>query len=143
MQRIALLDGMSSKQKVVKPRHLLNSVGVISENYCSICTLTQLMSHWDTVLDGLEHGSGVDCVYLDFSKAFDKVETGVLLHKLKDAKILGKTGRWLAAFLHSTQRQQAVGVEGTISPLSPVISGVPQGRLSFFPRLSADLNKSA
>ena len=56
-------------------------------------TLTQLMSHWDTVLDGLEHGSGVDCVYLDFSKAFDKVETGVLLHKLRDAKIMGKTGR--------------------------------------------------
>ena len=59
-------------------------------------TLTQLLSHWDTILDGLEQGNGVDCVYLDFSKAFDKVETGVLLHKLRDAKILGKTGRWLA-----------------------------------------------
>ena len=55
------------------------------------------------------------------------MENGVLLQKLRDAKILGKTGRWLAAFLDSTQRQQAVGVEGTISPLSPVISGVPQG----------------
>ena len=43
-------------------------------------TLTQLLSHWDTILDGLEQGSGVDCIYLDFSKAFDKVETGVLLH---------------------------------------------------------------
>jgi hypothetical protein len=64
-------------------------------------TLTQLLSHWDTILDGLEQGSGVDCIYLDFSKAFDKVETGVLLHKLKDAKILGKTGRWLASFLDS------------------------------------------
>ena len=90
-------------------------------------TLTQLLSHWDTVLDGLEHGSGVDCIYLDFSKAFDKVETGVLLHKLRDAKILGKTGRWLAAFLDSSQRQQAVAVDGAISDLSPVISGVPQG----------------
>ena len=36
-------------------------------------TLTQLLSHWDTILDGLEQGHGVDCVYLDFSKAFDKV----------------------------------------------------------------------
>ena len=90
-------------------------------------TLTQLLSHWDTVLDGLEHGSGVDCIYLDFSKAFDKVETGVLLHKLRDAKILGKTGRWLAAFLDLSQRQQAVAVDGAISDLSPVISGVPQG----------------
>ena len=25
-------------------------------------TLTQLLSHWDTILDGLEQGSGVDCV---------------------------------------------------------------------------------
>ena len=90
-------------------------------------TLTQLLSHWDTVLDGLEHGSGVDCIYLDFSKAFDKVETGVLLHKLKDARVLGKTGKWLAAFLNQDKRQQAVAVDGHISQLSPVISGVPQG----------------
>ena len=90
-------------------------------------TLTQLLSYWDTVLDGLEHGSGVDSVYLDFSKAFDKVETGVLLHKLRDARILGKAGKWLAAFLDSNFRKQAVAVEGAISKLSPVVSGVPQG----------------
>ena len=79
------------------------------------------------VFDGLEHGSGVDCIYLDFSKAFDKVDTGVLLHKLKDARVLGKTGKWLAAFLNQDKRQQAVAVDGHISQLSPVISGVPQG----------------
>ena len=90
-------------------------------------TLTQLLSHWDSILDGLENGEGVDAVYLDFSKVFDKVETGVLLHKLKDAKVLGKVGCWLAAFLDSAHRQQAVVVEGRVSPLSPVISGVPQG----------------
>ena len=64
---------------------------------------------------------------MDFSKAFDKVETGVLLHKLRDAKIRGNLGCWLAAFLDSSHRQQAVVVDGRISPLSPVISGVPQG----------------
>ena len=90
-------------------------------------TLTQLLSHLDTILDGLEQGHGVDCVYLDFSKAFDKVETGVLLHKLREAKILGKTGKWLASFLDSKQRKQAVAVDGSISDLSPFVSGVPQG----------------
>ena len=55
-------------------------------------TLTQLLTHWDTILDGLEKGDGVDSVYLDFSKAFDKVETGVLLHKLCDSKVHGKVG---------------------------------------------------
>ena len=62
-----------------------------------------------------------------FSKAFDKVETGVLLHKLRDGKVMGKLGCWLGAFLDSKTRQQAVAVDGRISPLSPVISGVPQG----------------
>ena len=88
-------------------------------------TLTQLLSHWDSVLEGLETGEGVDAVYLDFSKAFDKVETGVLLHKLRDGKVLGKLGCWLAAFLDSANRLQAVVVEGRVSALSPVISGVP------------------
>ena len=90
-------------------------------------TLTQLLSHWDSILDGLESGEGVDSVYLDFSKAFDKVETGVLLHKLRDSKVLGKVGCWLGAFLDSAHRQQAVVVDGRLSSLSPVISGVPQG----------------
>ena len=90
-------------------------------------TLTQLVSHWDNIMEGLENGDGVDCVYLDFSKAFDKVETGVLLHKLRDGRVLGKVGCWLAAFLDSKYRQQAVAVEGRVSGLSPVLSGVPQG----------------
>ena len=29
-------------------------------------TLTQLLSHFDSILDGLEKGEGVDAVYLDF-----------------------------------------------------------------------------
>ena len=90
-------------------------------------TLTQLLAHWDSVLEGLDSGQGVDAVYLDFSKAFDKFETGVLLHKLRDGKVLGKVGCWLGAFLNSASRQQAVVVEGRVSTISPVISGVPQG----------------
>ena len=78
-------------------------------------------------MKGLEQGAGVDCVYLDFSKAFDKVETGVLLHKLKNGGVKGKLGCWLACFLDSSRRQQAVAVDGRVSALSPVISGVPQG----------------
>ena len=55
-------------------------------------TLMQLMAHWDSILDGLKDGHGVDCVYLDFIRAFDRVETGVILHKFKDSKVLGKMG---------------------------------------------------
>ena len=90
-------------------------------------TLTQLLAHWDAILDGLVDGDGVDIVYLDFSKAFDKVETGLLLHKLKNSKVLGKVGVRMGKFLDSSHRQQAVAVEGRLSDFSPVISGVPQG----------------
>ena len=55
------------------------------------------------------------------------METGVLLHKLLAFEIQGKVGCWLSAFLDSKNRKQAVVVDGRISDLSPVISGVPQG----------------
>ena len=59
-------------------------------------TLTQLLAHWDSILDGLLSGvHGVDSVYLDFAKAFDKVDHGVLLHKLRAFGICGKVGTWL------------------------------------------------
>ena len=90
-------------------------------------TLTQLLSFWDSILEKLENEGGVDVIYTDFSKAFDKVETGVLLYKIKECKVAGKVGCWLASFLDSDFRQQAVVVDGTVSCLSPVLSGVPQG----------------
>ena len=55
------------------------------------------------------------------------METGVLLHKLKDCGISGRVGSWIAAFLDSSTRQQAVVVDGRVSSLTQVISGVPQG----------------
>ena len=89
--------------------------------------LTQLLSFWDTLLEEMEQGKGVDVVYTDYAKAFDKCEIGVLLHRLRDSGIKGKVGCWLAAFLNPAARQQAVGVDGRLSALRPVISGVPQG----------------
>ena len=90
-------------------------------------TLTQLLTYWDTLLEDMENGQGVDVVYTDFSKAFDTVETGVLLHELKNCGVRGKVGCWLASFLDSQVRQQSVVVNGRVSPLTPVLSGVPQG----------------
>ena len=75
----------------------------------------------------MEAGKGVDVIYTDFSKAFDTVETGVLLHELKQCGIGGKVGCWLSSFLDPSTRKQAVAVDGRVSHLSPVLSGVPQG----------------
>ena len=52
----------------------------------------------------LDGGGSMDMVYLDFSKAFDKVDHGILLHKLKALGITGNLGMWFYNFL--TNRSQ-------------------------------------
>lgn len=89
--------------------------------------LTQLLVYWDGILNNLQDGGGVDSVYLYFSKAFDKVETGVLLHKFLALKFFGKVRCWLASFLDTDCRKQAIVVDGKLSELSPVVLGVPKG----------------
>ena len=39
--------------------------------------LSQLLIHFDNIVDILETGSNVDAIYLDFAKAFDKVDRGI------------------------------------------------------------------
>ena len=88
-------------------------------------------------------GSGsVDMVYLDFSKAFDKVDHGILLHKLKALGVTGNLGMWFYNFL--TNRSHFVRLPGGISADSPVLSGVPQGTVLgplLFLIMIADINK--
>ena len=73
----------------------------------------------------MENQGNADVVYLDFAKAFDKVDYGVLLHKLKSMGICGLMLKWLHSFL--TNRKQSISVDGFLSPEGPVVSGVPQG----------------
>ena len=87
--------------------------------------LSQLLSHFDQVIRLLEEGKIVDVIYLDFAKAFDKVDIGLTLKKLHQHGIGGKLGLWLEAFL--TQRVQQVIVDGQVSSPRQVMSGVPQG----------------
>ena len=88
-------------------------------------TLSQLISQVETITRVLESGCAVDTIYLDFAKAFDKVDHAILCRKLKAARIGGNVGIWLHTFL--TNRTQQVSANGAISSPSPVLSGVPQG----------------
>ena len=107
----------------LEENHLLNSSqhGFRQNRSC----LSQLLAHYETILHYIEEGLGVDVIYLDFAKAFDKVDFEVLLNKLRNLGIGGQLGRWFYSFL--TNRTQCVSINKKLSNPIPVKSGVIQG----------------
>lgn len=87
-----------------------------------VTNLITCVNDWTHSVDS---GSCVDVIYLDFSKAFDRVPKQRLLSKLEHAGIRGKLLRWISAFL--TNRKFMVRVGDGVSDQRLVLSGVPQG----------------
>ncbi len=88
------------------------------------CT-TNLLEFCENISNCLDSNTPVDVIYLDFSKAFDKVPITKLLAKVKSLNITGKVYEWIKAWL--TNRKQRVVLNGVESEWCIVISGVPQG----------------
>ena len=70
-------------------------------------------------------GISIDEVFLDFSKAFDKVPHQRLLLKLEKLGISDTLLSWIQSFL--SQRRQRVKVRNSVSYSARITSGVPQG----------------
>ena len=87
--------------------------------------LSELLSHFNDLFENLGNGEDSDTIYLDFSKAFDKVDHALLIKKLQLYGISGKVLKWIECFL--SNRVQTVVVDGHKSEITLVISGVPQG----------------
>ena len=62
-------------------------------------TITQLLKFFDDILIKLENGEEVDVIYLDFAKAFNKVDHNALLKKMASLGFGGKIITWTEAFL--------------------------------------------
>ena len=73
----------------------------------------------------MEQGKNVDTVYLDFKKAYDKVDQWVLIQKLATVGFKGNIGKWLSTFI--IDRTQAVKIGQNVSSSVKILSGVPQG----------------
>ena len=85
------------------------------------------MSIAHDIYQSLDQGCEVRDVFLDISKAFDKVWHIGLIHKLKQNGIGGLLLKILTDFLKS--RKQRVVLNGQHSSWSDVLAGVPQGSI--------------
>ena len=97
--------------------------GFVTAKSC-ITNLIESLDHIGSVLD---KGGKVDTIYLDMSKAFDKVDHGYLITKLRGLEFGGMFLKWLTNYL--SNRHQRVTVLGATSHTMDVISGVPQRSL--------------
>ena len=87
-------------------------------------TTSQLLQVLNEIGELLDKRVQVDTIYLDFAKAFDRVDHQLLLKKLLLFGINGSLLCWLSDYLHF--RFQKVTVLGKTSNILPVPSGVPQ-----------------
>ena len=80
-----------------------------------------------TLTKTTDSGLQTDIIFLDLSKAFDKVPHYSLCNKLSYYGIRGKTLSWIRNFL--INRHQRVVLDGFTSESHLVNSGVPQGTI--------------
>ena len=73
----------------------------------------------------MDEGKSFDVLYLNFQKAFDKVDHERLMVKLDAVGIRGKLGEWIKDWLRG--RRQRVKVNGCLSDWEDVVSSVIQG----------------
>ncbi|KAI5739254.1 hypothetical protein M8J77_016910 [Diaphorina citri] len=86
---------------------------------------TNLLEYSNFISSNLSSGTQVDSIYLDLTKAFDRVNHKVLLSKLRGHGIEGTLLEWFASYLSGRICFVRVGSSFS-SPFSSV-SGVPQG----------------
>ena len=110
--------------------HVLNSNRLVTGNqwayrkgYSTELLLVHLTETWRHAIDT---GHVVGVAFIDFKKAFDCVDHGILLNKLRyQFGIRGSLLNWLKSYL--TSRSQYTVLNGQRSNLCSVSSGVPQG----------------
>ena len=66
-------------------------------------------------------------VFIDLKKAFDTVDHGILIKKLKHYGVRGVASDWVKRYL--SNRKQFVNIDGCSSELLSVICGIPQGTI--------------
>lgn len=86
---------------------------------CALIYLFHFVTH------ALESNKFVRCLFIDFSKAFDRVDRGILAAKLQKLNLPHFVVHWVLSFL--SYRTQSVKIAGTVSSSASINLGVIQG----------------
>jgi len=89
--------------------------------------INQLIEFTNTIQKAFDDKKSIEVrsIFLDISKAFDKVWHEGLIFKLKQNGVCGNSINLLTNYL--TNRKQRVVLNGKFSDFCPILSGVPQG----------------
>ena len=102
------------------------SIGPLGD-CCVVSNNPTLLEVYHNILNSVASGKKVDIIYLDLSKAFDKVSHSLLLLKLNNYGISGPLLSWFRNYL--TGRHQRVVLDGVYSKWLPITLGVSQGSI--------------
>lgn len=96
--------------------------GFVPHRSCDSNLSTLLRAGWDAISDNTQ----LDCIYTDYSAAFQSVNHRLLLHKLENGyHFKGSALSWIRSFL--MERRQRVVLNGHTSDWISVTSGTPEG----------------
>ena len=129
---VSLLSCLSKVLERIVASHLfhyLKSNNLITENQSGFMpgdsSTFHLISFSDYITKALDNGNEVVTVFMDISKAFDRVWHAGLLAKLKAYGFDNNAVNWFKSYL--SNRTQRVSFKGSLSDYMNVNAGVPQG----------------
>ena len=91
-------------------------------------TINQLIHLSHLVYKGLDDEKKIALVFMDITKAFDKIWHKGLVYKLYKIGIRGKFLKLFRSYLSG--RYQRVVLNGSMSEFLEILSGVPQGSIA-------------
>ena len=98
----------------------------LTKGRSTVSALACISQKWFNVTDNSPDGRmGVHALVLDFRKAFDMVDHGILLGKLAEFNVNKSFWLWIRSFLEG--RSQQIKLDGNLSSVMPYPAGVPQG----------------
>ena len=105
---------------------LNNTQHGFTEGRSTVSALSFVSQNWYNATDNSKDGrSGVHALFLDFRKAFDLADHGILLWKLAELNVNKSFWLWIKSFLEG--RSQQVRLDNIKSRSESCPAGVPQG----------------